>query len=119
MALSRPADSGRPVVRNPYSALPNWLYPAFVVVALSLFGAFAVWVVFFQPAGYYSPYVSPFDSPLIKVGSIPFATFSLSLRQLPLRAESGPTTITKERPLPAQLRLPRPWSATSALRRLC
>src|SRR6202162_2803880 len=74
MAISEPvarpvaADGGG--VKNPYSVLPNWLYPAFVVVALSLFGAFAVWVVFFQPAGYYSPYVSPFDSPLIKGGSI-------------------------------------------------
>ena len=37
-------------VRNPYSALPNWLYPTFVVGALSLFGIFAAWVVFFQPA---------------------------------------------------------------------
>ena len=75
MALSRPADSQisspRQRVRNPYSRLPNWLYPAFVVVALSLFGIFAIWVVFFQNQGYYAPYLSPFYSPLIKVGPIP------------------------------------------------
>lgn len=75
MALSRPADSPtvtrRQRVHNPYSALPNWLYPTFVVVALSLFGIFAVWVVFFQNQGYYAPYLSPFYSPLIQVGPIP------------------------------------------------
>ncbi len=75
MALSPSADiqvgSRRPRVRNPYSRLPNWLYPAFVVVALSLFGIFAIWVVFFQHEGYYAPYLSPFYSPLIKVGPIP------------------------------------------------
>jgi hypothetical protein len=58
-------------VHNPHSRLPDWIYPAFVVVALSLFGAFAVWVVFFQREGYYAPYLSPFYSPEIKVGSIP------------------------------------------------
>jgi len=74
MALSQPA--ARPAttgnnVRNPYSVLPNWLYPTFVVVALSAFAIYAVWIVFFQPAGYFSPYLSPFNSPLIKVGPIP------------------------------------------------
>ncbi len=67
MALTEPSVA----VRNPYSVLPNWSYPAFVVGALSLFGVFAFWVVFLQPAGYFEPYVSPFDSPLIKVGPIP------------------------------------------------
>ncbi|HEV2033535.1 MAG TPA: hypothetical protein VGU71_04965 [Candidatus Dormibacteraeota bacterium] len=75
MALSRPAthhpDGDRAKVVNPHSALPNWLYPAFVVVTLSLFGIFAVWVVFFQPEGYFRPYLSPFDSPPITVGKIP------------------------------------------------
>ena len=71
MAVSRPAARVRSAVRNPYSVLPNWLYPAFVVVALSLFAAFAIWVVFFQHEGYYAPYLSPFFSPLIKVGPIP------------------------------------------------
>jgi hypothetical protein len=75
VALSRPAlnqaDPDRGKVVNPHSALPNWLYPAFVVVALSLFGIFAVWIVFFQHNGYYAPYLSPFYSPLIQVGSIP------------------------------------------------
>lgn len=69
--VSRPSAADRGSVRNPYSSLPNWLYPAFVVVALSLFGIFAVWVVFFQSEGYYAPYLSPFYSPLIKVGPIP------------------------------------------------
>jgi hypothetical protein len=58
--------AARHIVKNPYSALPNWLYPAFVVVALTAFGVYAAWVVFLQPAGYYSPYLSPFDSPWIK-----------------------------------------------------
>ena len=75
MALSEPVaasrSAGRERVKNPYSRLPSWLYPAFVVVALSLFGIFAIWVVFFQNDGYYAPYLSPFYSPLIKVGPIP------------------------------------------------
>ncbi len=75
MALSspaaRPSSPNPSAVRHPYSRNPNWLYPAFVVVALSLFGIFAIWVVFFQHEGYYAPYLSPFYSPLIKVGPIP------------------------------------------------
>src|ERR1700687_6323424 len=71
MALSQPVTAERTRVKNPYSGLPNWLYPAFVVGALSLFGIFAIWVVFFQNQGYYAPYLSPFYSPLIKVGPIP------------------------------------------------
>jgi hypothetical protein len=61
----------RQVVRNPHSSLPNWLYPSFVVLALGAFAVYAGWVVFFQREGYYAPYLSPFDSPLIKVGPIP------------------------------------------------
>src|SRR5205814_7599299 len=60
-----------PSVKTPYSVLPNWLYPTFVVTALSLFAIYAVWVVFFQSNGYSAPYVSPFYSPLINVGPIP------------------------------------------------
>jgi len=71
MALSQSAGAARPGVKNPYSVLPNWLYPAFVVFCLSLFGFYALWVVFLQPAGFVAPYLSPFDSPLIKVGAIP------------------------------------------------
>ena len=75
MAISSPVESpaspSRPRVRNPYSRLPNWVYPTFVVTALSLFGLFAVWVVFFQTEGYFAPYLSPFYSPLIRVGPIP------------------------------------------------
>lgn len=58
-------------VKNPYSSLPNWLYPTFVVVALSAFVVYATWVVFFQPAANVPPYLSPFDSPLISAGRIP------------------------------------------------
>jgi hypothetical protein len=42
-----------------------------VVLALSSFGAYAAWVVFFQDRGDYYPYLSPFYSPLIHVGPIP------------------------------------------------
>jgi len=63
--------SVRQAVKNPYSALPNWLYPSFVVTGLGLFGIFAVWVVFFQNKGAYAPYLSPFYSPFIKVAGIP------------------------------------------------
>ena len=65
------ARTERSAVKHPYSNLPNWVYPSFVVVALSLFGIFAVWVVFFQSAGYFAPYLSPFYSPFIKVGALP------------------------------------------------
>jgi hypothetical protein len=75
VALSEPAartrDARARAVRNPYSRLPNWLYPAFVVVGLGSFGVFAAGVVFFQHEGYFAPYLSPFYSPLIKVGPIP------------------------------------------------
>ncbi len=65
----------REVVRNPYSALPNWLYPTFVVLALSAFGVYSAWIVLFQPAGESAPYLSPFDSPLIRLGLIPPGLF--------------------------------------------
>jgi hypothetical protein len=61
----------RQVVRNPYSVLPNWLYPTFVVVILGAFIVYATYVVFTQPAGYYEPYLSPFDSPWIKTAIPP------------------------------------------------
>jgi hypothetical protein len=67
LAATQPAVA----VSNPYSALPNWAYPAVVVVALSSFVVYATWVVLFQPAASVPPYLSPFDSPLIKVGRIP------------------------------------------------
>ena len=75
MALSQPASrqpsADETRVKNPYSTLSNWIYPAFVVIALSLFAIFATWVVLFQNRGDYGPYVSPFYSPLIRVGPIP------------------------------------------------
>lgn len=61
----------RQTVRNPYSVLPNWLYPTFVVIALSAFGIYSIWIVLFQPPGQAGPYLSPFNSPLIRLGLIP------------------------------------------------
>jgi hypothetical protein len=58
-------------VKHPYSSLPNWLYPTIVVVALTLFGVYTAWVVLFQPVAEFGPYLSPFESPLIKLGPIP------------------------------------------------
>jgi hypothetical protein len=66
VAAAQPA-----AVRNPYSVLPNWLYPSFVVTALSLFGLYAVWVVFFNDQGRFGPYLSPFFSPNVHIGRIP------------------------------------------------
>jgi hypothetical protein len=54
-------------VRNPYSVLPNWLYPAFVVAFLTVFGIYAAWVVLFFRGGRYGPYLSAFNSPEIHV----------------------------------------------------
>jgi hypothetical protein len=75
MAISEPAAraerAAREAVRNPYSSLPNWLYPAWVVVALTFFGAYTAWIVLFQPVGKSAPYLSPFESPLIMLGRIP------------------------------------------------
>ena len=53
--------------RNPYSRLPDWLYPTVVVVVLSLFAGYAAWVVLFFPEGRYGPYLSPFSSPEVHV----------------------------------------------------
>jgi hypothetical protein len=69
------AQSVKQVVRNPYSSLPNWLYPTFVVVILSWFGFYTAWVVLFQPVAQYGPYLSPFESPLITLGGIPPGIF--------------------------------------------
>ena len=71
MAAQPAATAASRLVRNPYSRLPNWLYPAFVVTALSAFGVYSAWIVLFQPVGAYPPYLSPFESPLIKLGPIP------------------------------------------------
>jgi hypothetical protein len=58
-------------VKHPYSSLPNWLYPTTVVVALTLFGVYTAWAVLFQPVAEFGPYLTPFESPLIKLGAIP------------------------------------------------
>ncbi|HEV2413241.1 MAG TPA: succinate dehydrogenase [Candidatus Dormibacteraeota bacterium] len=75
MAATAPAAGTKTAVRNPYSRLPNWLYPTFVVVVLSLFGVYTVWVVLFQPVAQFSPYLSPFESPLITLGRVPPGIF--------------------------------------------
>ena len=62
-----PAGPDQVAVRNPYSALPNWLYPSFVVVGLGLFGLYSLWVVFLNSGGRYGPYLSPFFSPEVSV----------------------------------------------------
>ncbi|HVC06548.1 MAG TPA: hypothetical protein VND98_03045, partial [Solirubrobacterales bacterium] len=66
---ARQVVSDRPAVavENPYSALPNWLYPTFVVAALSLFAIYSLWVVFGNSGGRYGPYLSPFFSPEINI----------------------------------------------------
>ena len=73
-----PAGPGRYSVRNPYSALPNWLYPAFVALALTAFGVYTAWVVLLQPVAQFGQYLSPFDSPLITLGAIPAGIFGRS-----------------------------------------
>lgn len=75
MAVTETASRPRQVVRNPYSSLPNWLYPAFVAVVLTFFALYTAWIVLFQPAGVFAPYLSPFESPLIKLGAIPPGIF--------------------------------------------
>ena len=65
----------RQIVKNPYSVLPNWLYPAFVVFVLGLFAVYTAWVVLFQPVAQFDPYLSPFESPLISLGGIPPGIF--------------------------------------------
>jgi hypothetical protein len=65
-------EAGATTVRNPYSALPNWLYPTFVFVTLTLFGLYGLWVVFLNRKGFFAPYLSPFYSPPIwTTGPIP------------------------------------------------
>ena len=70
-----PAGPSRYTVRNPYSTLPNWLYPAFVALALTAFGVYTAWVVLLQPVAQFGQYLSPFDSPLIVLGAIPAGIF--------------------------------------------
>lgn len=65
------ASTTRQVVHNPYSALPNWPYPTFVAAVLTLFAVYTAWIVLFQPAAQQAPYLSPFESPLIRLGPIP------------------------------------------------
>jgi hypothetical protein len=77
VAATRPAPSSsqpRPAgVRNPYSVLPDWVYPTLVVVLLSAFSVYAAWVVLFFANGRYGPYLSPFNSPEIHVTIAGFA----------------------------------------------
>ena len=92
MAVSQqaasPAGPERLTYQNPYSALPNWLYPTFVVVALGAFVVYATWVTLFEHAGRFGPYLSPFFSPEVNVviagfaipGAIWVAWAPLSLR---------------------------------------
>ena len=54
-------------VKNPYSVLPNWVYPTFVAVTLTAFSIYSAWVVLFNSGGRYGPYLSPFYSPEISI----------------------------------------------------
>ena len=79
MAVSERATNTRAAVRqavrNPYSVLPNWLYPTLVVVILSVFGVYTAWVVLLQPVAQFGPYLSPFESPLVTLGRVPPGIF--------------------------------------------
>jgi hypothetical protein len=66
-----PAGPDRARVTNPYSVLPNWLYPGFVAMVLIAFGIYTFVTVLFFPAARSDPYLSPFNSPLVTVGVIP------------------------------------------------
>jgi hypothetical protein len=67
------ATGRRRTVRNPYSALPDWVYPTAVVVVLTAFSLYSAWVVLFFPNGRYGPYLSPFTSPEIHATIAGFA----------------------------------------------
>lgn len=70
VAITRPAAEARlhrGALRNPYSARPDWFYPAAVVVVFTLFVAYGVWVSLFQSQGRFGPYLSPFFSPEVYV----------------------------------------------------
>ena len=54
-------------VQNPYSARPNWLYPAVVLFFFTAFIVYATVVVLFENTGRYGPYLSPFFSPEINL----------------------------------------------------
>jgi hypothetical protein len=67
-----PAGPDRWAVRHPYSAWPNWLYPALVVLFLGGFGVYTIFVVLFDRRGFADPYLSPIYSPRIwETGPIP------------------------------------------------
>src|SRR5947209_2345080 len=60
-----PAGPERESVKHPYSLWPNWAYPTLVVVALTAFGLYTIYDVFFQRRGFADPYLSPIYSPRI------------------------------------------------------
>ena len=73
MAVTQQAAGKLETVRNPYSVLPNWLYPTFTAVVLTLFALYAAWVVLFFKDGRAGPYLSPFTSPNFHVTVAGFA----------------------------------------------
>lgn len=54
-------------IQNPYSRLPDWLYPTSTVVVFSLFIIYSGLVVLFETTGRFGPYLSPFFSPEVNV----------------------------------------------------
>ena len=75
--MTQPASRSAPppaaATRNPYSVLPNWVYPTFVAVSLTAFSLYSAWVVLFFENGRYGPYLSAFNSPEIHVSVAGFA----------------------------------------------
>lgn len=67
-----PAGPENESVKHPYSLWPNWAYPTLVVVALTAFGLYTLYDIFFQRRGFADPYLSPIYSPRIwQTGPLP------------------------------------------------
>ncbi len=50
-----------------------WLYPSNVVIWLTLFGLYSFWTIVFFHSDRYHQYLSPFYSPQIAIGRVPFS----------------------------------------------
>ena len=63
MALSAPAAAVRRL-QNPYSRLPDWVYPSVTFVVFSVFALYGLVVALADfDVARFGPYLSPFDSP--------------------------------------------------------
>jgi hypothetical protein len=73
ISTSAPRSPARVHLKNPYSKLPDWVYPTSVLLAFSLFILYGLWVGLAETTpGRYGPYLSPFNSPeiLITIGPL-------------------------------------------------